>query len=84
MATYRSTFGDLLEPGFRQIFDDAYSELPQIFPQIFNVNSSSKQDEFDSGVTGFGMLQQTSEGAPVDYEDPVQMYDVTYTHSLPW
>ena len=80
MAGYRSTFGDLLEPGFREIFDDAFKEMPLVFPQIFNVNSSTKQDEFDSGVTGFGLLQQTNEGASVDYEDPVQMYDVTYTH----
>lgn len=80
MASYRSTFGDLLEPGFREIFDDAFNEMPLVFPQIFNVNSSTKQDEKDSGVSGFGLLQQTSEGASVDYEDPVQMYDVTYTH----
>lgn len=80
MASYRSTFGDLLEPGFREIFNDAFNEMPLVFPQIFNVESSSKQDEKDSGVTGFGLLQQTAEGAPVDYEDPVQMYDVTYTH----
>ena len=80
MASYRSTFGDLLEPGFREIFDDAFQEMPLVFPQIFNVNSSTKQDEKDSGVSGFGLLQQTAEGASVDYEDPVQMYDVTYTH----
>lgn len=80
MATYRSSFGDLLEPGFREIFDDAFTELPMVFTQIFNVSSSDKQDEKDSGVTGFGLLQETSEGASIDYEDPVQMYDVRYTH----
>jgi len=80
MASYRSTFGDLLEPGFREIYNDAFEEMPLIFPQIFHVNSSSKQDEKDSGVSGFGLLQLTTEGASVDYEDPVQMYDVTYTH----
>src|SRR3990167_7914048 len=80
MASLRANFGDLLEPGFRKIFDDAFEEMPLVFPQIFNVDSSSKQDEKDSGITGFGLLQQTGEGAPVDYEDPIQMYDVTYTH----
>lgn len=80
MASYRSTFGDLLEPGFREIFDDAFAELPMVFTQIFNVSSSEKQDEKDSGVTGFGLLAETSEGASIDYEDPVQMYDVRYTH----
>jgi phage major head subunit gpT-like protein len=80
MASYRNTFGDLLEPGFREIFNDAYTEIPEVFPQLFHVNSSTKQDEKDSGVTGFGMLQQTDEGGAVDYEDPDQMYDTTYTH----
>jgi phage major head subunit gpT-like protein len=80
MASYRSTFGDLLEPGFREIFDDVYKEMPEVYPQLFHVNSSSKQDEKDSAVSGFGLMQQTSEGGQVDYEDPVQMYDVTYTH----
>lgn len=80
MASYRSNFGDLLEPGFREIFDDAFKEMPMMFEQIFRVETSSKQDEKDSGVTGFGLLQETAEGASVDYEDPLQMYDVTYTH----
>jgi len=80
MAAFRSNFGDLLEPGFRTIFDDAYNEMPLVFPQIFNVDSSDKQDEKDSGITGFGLLQLTSEGEQIDYEDPIQMYDVTYTH----
>jgi len=80
MATYRSNFADLLEPGFRTIFDDAFSELPMVMEKIFKVNSSEKQDEKDSGVTGFGYLDETSEGGAIQYEDPVQMYDVTYVH----
>lgn len=80
MASYRSSFGDLLEPGFREIFDDAFQELPLVFPQLFHVNSSTKQDEKDSGVTGFGLMANTGEGEQVDYEDPIQMYDVRYIH----
>jgi phage major head subunit gpT-like protein len=80
MASFRGNFGDLLEPGFRKIFNDAFEEMPLVFPKIFNVDSSSKQDEKDSGVTGFGLLQETAEGAQIDYEDPLQMYDVTYVH----
>ena len=76
----RSGFGDILEPGFRKIFDDKFSEIPQLFPQLFHVNTSDKQDEKDSAVSGFGLLTQTSEGGAVTYEDPVQMYDKRYTH----
>lgn len=80
MASYRSTFGDLLEPGFREIFDDVYKEIPQVFPTLLHVNTSTKQDEKDSAISGFGLLQLTGEGGGVDYEDPVQMYDKRYVH----
>lgn len=76
----RSNFGDLLEPGFREIFDDAFNEMPQVFPQLFKVMDSKKQDEKVSGVTGFGLMQQTGEGQPIDYEDPNQMYDTVFVH----
>jgi phage major head subunit gpT-like protein len=80
MSSLRSNFGDLLEPGFRQIFDDAFVEVPMTFPQIFKEETSSKQDERISGITGFGLLQVTGESDAVQYEDPVQMYDVTFVH----
>lgn len=80
MGSSRSGFGDLLEPGFREIYDDAFEELPLVYPQLFHMNSSTKQDEKDSGITGFGLMTQTGEGEQVDYEDPLQMYDNTYTH----
>lgn len=79
MAT-RSTFGDLLEPGFREIFDDRFKEIPMTTESIFHTNSSEKQDEKDSAVSGFGYLDETNERESIRYEDPVQMYDVTYTH----
>jgi len=81
MAAYRASFADLLEPGFREIFDDAYEEKEQVFPQLFHVNTSSKQDEKDSAVSGFGLLDETDEGEQITYEDPVLGYDVTYVHS---
>lgn len=79
MAT-RSNFGDLLEPGFNQIYNDAYKETDRVFTSIFKVDDSEKQDERESAVTGFGLLTQKYENAPIDYEDPIQMYDVVYTH----
>jgi len=80
MASYRANFGDLLEPGFKKIFDDAFEEMALTFPKIMRVDSSSKQDEKYSGVSGFGLFAETSEGAQINYDDPVQMYDVTLTH----
>lgn len=80
MASFRSNFGDLLEPGFRKIFNDAYQEEPEVYPQVMRVETSDKQDEKFSGVTGFGLFATTNEGGQVNYDDPIQMYDVTFTH----
>lgn len=80
MAAYRNNFGDLLEPGFRQIYYDAFNELPMVMDSLFHVNTSGKQDEKDSAVSGFGLMDQTGEGEQISYEDPVQMYDVRYIH----
>jgi len=77
---FKSNFGDLLEPGLREIYDSRYAEIPSIFPQLLNVENSTKQSEKDSAISGFGFFDETSEGGSVVYEDPVQMYDVTYTH----
>lgn len=76
----RAHFSDLLTPGFREIFNDKYKEKPMVMDQLFHINTSSKDTEKDSAVSGFGLAAQTAEGAPIDYEDSVQMYDKTYTH----
>ena len=76
----RSSFGDILEPGLHQIFDDKFQEIPELFSKIFHVKDSSKDQEKDSAVTGFGLAQLTAEGGAIQYEDPIQMYDKSYVH----
>lgn len=80
MSAIRANFGDLLEPGFRKIFDDNFKEYPEQYSQIFKVSTSSKQDEKDSAVTGFGLMEEHTESQPLVYADVQQGYDVTYTH----
>ena len=71
---------DILEPGFRQIFFNQYAQIPTTYDKIFHVLKSTKQDEYDSSVSGFGRLVETTEGAPVTYENLLQEYDTYYTH----
>jgi len=80
MSAYRDNFGDLLEPGLRKIFDDKFEEIPEVYSTIFHVESSSSDVERDSAITGFSLAEETAEGSPIQYEDPVQMYDVSYVH----
>ena len=73
-------FGDLLEPGLRKIFDDKFKEIPEVYSSIFHVENSVHDSERDSAITGFSLLEETAQEAPIQYEDPVQMYDVSYVH----
>lgn len=76
----KDQFGDLLEPGFRKIFDDKYAEVPMMLEKIYKTNTSDKQDEKDSSVSGFGLLNLTPPGRSIVYEDPVVGFDKVYTH----
>lgn len=76
----RSQARDLLEPGLREVYDDAFQEEPLTYPRIFNMLTSSKQDETDTGFTGFKLHTVKTENASLEYDDPIQMYDVTYVH----
>jgi phage major head subunit gpT-like protein len=76
----RANFSDLLAPGLREVFFQTYSEVPTMHDKIFHVLDSSKQQEVDSSVSGFGQLVETGEGAPVTYEDAIQGYSSSYVH----
>lgn len=80
MASNRANFADNLTPGFRKLYDDAYTEEPMKMDSIFNIESSEKDTERDTAITGFGLAQLTAEGAPINYDDPISMYDKTYSH----
>jgi len=80
MTSRRASFGDLLEPGLRKIMFDEYKAIPQAYTKVFNVLSSTKQDETDSGISGFGQFDNQTESGTLTYEDPIQGYDVSYTH----
>ncbi len=76
----RSNFGDILEPGLREIFFTNYQAKPQKYTKVFNVLKSTKQEETDSSVSGFGKFDEVGEGSPLPYEEPLQGYDVSYVH----
>lgn len=80
MAAIRPNFADTLAPELAEVFFDRYEAEPEMMPSIFKVKTSDRDREIESAVSGFSLLQQTSELGPLDYEDPNQMYRTTYTH----
>ena len=80
MSAIRANFRDTLAPELAEVFFDRYEVEPEQMPRIFKVNTSSKDREIDSAVSGFSLLVQTAELGPLDYEDPNQMFRTTYSH----
>jgi len=81
MAIIRANFGDILEPGLRLNFFDAFGRKEMRYSDIYDIKTSAKQNEKDSYVTGLGIMPEKAEGVAVQYDTPKQGYDTTYTHS---
>ena len=81
MTVLRANFGDILEPGLRMAFFDAFGRKEMRYSDIFKLHTSEKPNEKDSYVTGLGIMPSKLEGVAVQYDTPLQGYDKTYTHS---
>jgi phage major head subunit gpT-like protein len=81
MATAISAnWAELLEPGLRRIFFDAVDAIVATsrIPMLYNVTGSSKAQEFDLGVGGFGDFEEYA--GTIEYDDDEQLFKTTYTH----
>ena len=74
-------FGKLLYPGLRKIFFETYDEIPEQFPKIFNVETSTSATETDYGMGAFGdWTERTDELSPVAYAKIKDGGEVVYKH----
>lgn len=80
MTTTRSNFPNAIAEGMRAILFEKYDSYPEEYKEIFNVYESSKAEEKDSAISGFGLMPVKQEGTGILYDDPIQGYDVTYSH----
>lgn len=71
---------DALSRGMRTILFNKYFNYPDEYSQVFNVYDSDKKEEVDSSISGFGLMPVKTEGQSITYDDPIQGYDVTYSH----
>src|SRR5690606_18177620 len=61
-----------------EVFYRAWKMHPQVYSQVFNVRSTRKRQEEDFHLAGVGIWPESSEGAPVEYEDLTAGEVVTY------
>src|SRR3990167_4225080 len=80
MASVSTQWADILDPRFRKIYGDELKAVPRVGPSIFNIQSSTKNNEKDSSASGLSKLIERSENQAISYEDEIQGFDVTYTH----
>lgn len=60
---------------------DEYSKHEDAIPKLFNVKSSDKWGEQYSTMAGLKAAVLKPEGTSVTFDDPIQGYDTTFTHS---
>ena len=79
MATTTTSAAELLAPGFRTIFFDKLQARPEEFSQVFNIDNSQRNFEEDLQFSGLSSAQKKNQGAPIQFDDPVQGGKVRYT-----
>lgn len=75
-----ANFQELLEPKFREVFFDAYDELPEQFSDVFQVKKSNKAKEYDYHMAGTGLWTEKVPGGNFDEEDMAAGDEVSYVH----
>jgi len=59
----RSGFANLMYPGLHKVYLLNYASYPEEYTQFLNVESSTKRQEEDAVVAGFGLVPEKTEGA---------------------
>lgn len=74
-------WGELMLPGLRTIFNKHLKKKKDYVKQLFTVESSTKQAEFNQGTGSLGLMDEWgSSGNQVSYEDVNKGYKSTYLH----
>lgn len=81
MVAGSGAFSDILAPGFEDILFEEFDRYGDQYKQIVNIIKSEKSYERTSGVSGFGLVPSKAKGVAMVYDDPIQGYDQTFTHT---
>lgn len=85
MAINTTDFPELMEKILHQVFFHEHKDPGLHYKMAFNVFSTNKRTETDSGITGTSALVQRNEGSPVTFDEPKERNKQTYvqeTYSL--
>lgn len=80
MAMRTANFSNLLAPGQRKVWFEAFQERPTEYTSIFNIETSSRAYEDDLRVAGLTGVIEKPEGTPTQYVEATQGGTKRYTH----
>lgn len=75
----REHFGQLLEPGLREIFYDTFQNIPSVGDQLYNVQSTDEPNIEDLGIGAMGNFPRFT--GSVQYDRPYQGFVKRYEFS---
>jgi len=74
------SFAKALYPGVNAWYGRVYDEWSEEFPELFDIENSSRAYEEDVGTTGFGLATNKSEGGSISYDEESQAFITRYQH----
>lgn len=80
-GNYSDFYGTTMLPALRAVIDRGYRARPPKFTQIFQMNPSTRSIEQFSQVSGVGRFAAISVGGKIRYDQPVQGFKSTFSHS---
>lgn len=71
-----------LWPGMHAFFGASYREHPEEYTELFDIETSTKNYEEDTKLTGFGQAPMKTEAMGVEYDSESQGFTKRYTHNV--
>jgi hypothetical protein len=82
VATFSANFPEAMETRAKEWFFKTFTQLPLMFPSLFNRRPSTKRFEDRIRAAGFGTFMEKAEGAPVAFDDPIEGTRRRSTHTV--
>ncbi len=79
-ANFPDEFLQTMLPAINSVVMGEYAALPPQFEKIYNVKTSARSIEQMTEVAGFGQFGQVPENSPVNYDDPIKVFNQTWIH----
>jgi len=79
MVMISENFASLLEPKLRQIFFEAYLQIPAMRDRLFSVQTSGKAKETDYGIGAFAEWKEFT--GSLDYDSFYELWEIEYEHT---